>query len=70
MDVLTNLFQHASARGAVTGWLAAAAVDFQAFRTWKSFHDVAVYQWNIAAWRWLQGAIVGAVTAAGLGTIV
>jgi hypothetical protein len=53
-------------RGALTGVVAAAYIDFQAFRAWKSWHDVATYQWSTATWRWFQGAMIGAV-AAGLG---
>jgi hypothetical protein len=45
-------------------------VDFQAFRSWKSFQDVASYSWGTALFRWVQGAIVGFVTAAGLGLAV
>lgn len=54
-------------QGAITGLIAAAAVDFQAFRNWKSFNDAASYSWSVAAFRWFQGAVVGLVTAAGLG---
>lgn len=53
-------------QGAVSGVLAAAAVDFQAFRAWKSFSDVTTYAWSTALFRWAQGAVVGAVSAAGL----
>ncbi len=56
-------------RGAVAGLLAAAAVDFRAFKAWQSFHDAAVYDWKTAGWRWFQGAVVGAVSAAGLGVV-
>lgn len=52
--------------GAVTGFLAAVVVDIAAFRSWKSFHDAAVYDWGTASWRWLQGTISGIVAAAGI----
>ena len=55
-------------KGAIGGALSAAAVDFAAFRSWKSFNDVHTYAWGLALFRWVQGAIIGAVTAAGLGT--
>lgn len=55
--------------GAVTGLLAAASVDFAAFRAWKSFDDAKTYDWSVALFRWVQGAIVGVVAAAGLGVI-
>ena len=54
-------------QGALSGLLAAALVDFGAFREWKSFDDFRVYGWRLAAWRWFQGAVVGVVTAAGIG---
>jgi len=46
--------------------LAAAAVDFAAFRAWKSFNDVATYDWSTASFRWFQGAVVGFLSAAGM----
>lgn len=52
--------------GAISGLLSAAAVDFAAFRKWQSFADAASYSWSVAAWRWLQGAVIGAVSGAGL----
>lgn len=55
--------------GAMTGWASAAVADFAAFKSWKSFNDAFIYDWKVAAWRWVQGAIVGAVTGAGLGVI-
>ena len=61
------MMQNPIVRGAITGALSAAAVDFQAFRSWKSVEQAASYDWGTAAWRWFQGAVVGAVTAAGLG---
>lgn len=50
-------------KGAVSGALAAAAVDAQAFRSWHSFDDAVRYDWKLAAWRWAQGAVTGAVAA-------
>lgn len=52
--------------GTLTGVLSAMAIDYHAFRSWKSWHDAASYQWSLACWRWVQGAVVGAVTGAGL----
>ena len=57
-------------RGVLSGWLAAAAVDYRAFVAWRSFHDVASYQWNTALFRWCQGAVIGGLTAVGYGAIV
>ena len=65
MDFSAFLHSHI-VQGAVSGLLAAAAVDFQAFRNWKSFNDAASYGWGVAAFRWFQGVVIGAVSAAGL----
>lgn len=51
--------------GALSGALSAARIDYVAFQSWQSFHDFAIYDWRTAAFRWLQGAIVGAVGASG-----
>lgn len=56
-------------QGAINGVVAAAVVDFAAFRSWKSFQDAASYSWSTAAFRWFQGAVVGAISAAGLGLV-
>lgn len=55
--------------GATAGLLTAAAVDFQAFRGWKSFSDAHSYAWSLALFRWLQGAVIGGLTALGYGAI-
>jgi hypothetical protein len=57
-------------QGAVTGFLSAAGIDFQAFRAWKSFDDARKYSWSLAAWRWFQGAFVGALTGMGYGAVI
>ena len=62
-----DVLAHPIVKGAIAGAVSAATVDFAAFRAWKSFSDAATYGWITAAFRWFQGAIVGAVTAAGLG---
>lgn len=59
-----------AAYGALSGWAAAARVDFVAFRQWQSFHDAMSYQWGIAAWRWFQGAITGALGGSALGAML
>lgn len=53
--------------GAFSGFLAAAAVDFQAFRNWKSFDEFSTYSWSIAVQRWATGVITGAIAGAGIG---
>ena len=52
--------------GMITGVVSAATVDVVAFRSWKSFDDAKTYSWNIAGWRWFQGAVSGLLAAAGL----
>lgn len=58
------------AQGALAGLLTAAAVDFQAFRAWKSVADAAQYAWGLALWRWFQGAVVGALSSLSLGSVL
>lgn len=55
------------AHAALVGALTSAAVDYQAFRTWHTFHDFTSYAWDLALFRWVQGAVIGAATAAGIG---
>ncbi len=50
---------------ALKGALVAAAVDFGAFKKWKSFDDALKYEWGLAIWRWFQGAVVGVAVGAG-----
>lgn len=60
-------FNNKYVMGAVSGVIAAAAVDYGAFRSWKSVQDALAYNWKLAAWRWCQGAVAGVITAAGFG---
>ena len=55
--------QDPTVRSVVTGVVVAAAVDVQAFRSWKSWDDAASYGWGVAGWRWLLGGLVGYLTA-------
>ncbi len=52
-------------RTAVAGFVTAAAVDYAAFRSWKSYEDAYAYNWRVAFWRWGQGFIAGAMTGLG-----
>jgi hypothetical protein len=54
-------------RGAISGAGAAAVVDIHAFLSFKSIQEAATYQWNTAVFRWVQGAVSGAILGAGLG---
>lgn len=66
-----NLIAHTPTfRGAVSGAVAAAVVDFHAFLTWKSFAEARKYDWGTATLRWFQGAFSGAVTGAGYGMLI
>lgn len=60
----------AAFHGALTGWASAAVVDYHAFSQWKSLDDAKKYDWSTAAWRWIQGAVMGAVSGAGLGVFI
>ena len=53
--------------GAVAGVVTATAIDRQAFAAFKSFDEAAAYNWRLAAWRACQGAVIGAMSALGLG---
>jgi hypothetical protein len=71
VETLKTLMYHpvvtGAAKGAIAGASAAAAVDFQAFRSWKSADEAYNYAWKVAAWRWFQGAVLGAAMGAGFG---
>lgn len=59
----------AAAFGAFSGFIAAARVDYLAFKSWRddpNFIDrVVAYQWKVACWRWAEGAVSGAVSGVG-----
>jgi hypothetical protein len=63
---VVTFFQYPVVRGAIAGAIAAANVDFQAFRSWKSYYDAETYSWSTASFRWLQGAVLGGLAAAGI----
>jgi hypothetical protein len=65
-----TLLHSRAVHGALVGWISTAAVDYQAFRTWKSVQDALKYDWSIALWRWLQGAVLGAVSNSGIGAVL
>ena len=50
-------------RGVLTGVLAAAAVDFAAFRSWKGWNDATSYAWGVATFRWTVGGLIGLLTS-------
>jgi sensor domain CHASE-containing protein len=57
-----TIVQNPIVRGAFTGALGAALVDVRAWQSWTD----AVFNLKLASWRWVQGAIIGAVGGAGL----
>lgn len=56
--------------GALTGAFGAAAADIHAFLTWKKIQEAVTFDWGTAVLRWCQGAVAGAVTAAGYGALI
>jgi hypothetical protein len=52
--------------GALSGLLTAAAVDYQTFRAWHTIDEIRTFDWRTALFRWAQGAVTGAITAAGV----
>ena len=66
---MLDLVRNPILKGALAGLLSAALVDFAAFRSWQSLHDATSYAWSTALFRWGQGAVVGAVTSAGIGAV-
>ena len=67
---MSDFFHSKVFAGALTGLVSAAGVDLHAFLKWQSFHDAATYAWGIAAWRWCQGAVTGALVGGGFGAMV
>lgn len=59
-----------AAQGALSGLLAAAAVDVHTFQTWKTAEDAKGFNWATAGQRWLFGAVSGAIGALGFGALV
>lgn len=68
--IVHSLAQMPLVQGALAGLLTAAHVDYQAFKGWSDFHDAYTYDWRRAIFRWVQGAVGGAVLAAGLGSVL
>lgn len=53
--------------GAFVGALSAMWIDYRVFRQWKKWSDATTYDWSTATFRWMHGAVVGAITGAGYG---
>lgn len=66
---MTEFLQHPAVAGAIAGFLTATAVDFQAFRAFKSYDEFRRYQWGLAAFRAVQGIVIGALSVIGIGAL-
>lgn len=69
MSELAIVLKNPVVHGVLVGAMGAATADFHAFLQWKKLDDAKTYDWGTALLRWLQGAAVGAVTAAGYGVV-
>jgi len=56
--------------GALAGLLAAVRVDYEAFRAWDEWQDLQSYQWGLASFRWVKGAVIGAISALGVSAVL
>ncbi len=70
MDVLQAAIANPIVHGIIEGVGGALVIDYMAFRSWKKFDDALAYDWPTAAWRWIQGAVGGAIVGAGLGAFL
>ena len=70
MEVISQIVHDPLFKSAVTGALVAAAVDYHAFRNFKSWDDLVRYRWGLASWRWFQGAVVSAVAGSGISALL
>ena len=67
--MLTTFLHNPIVHGAISGLVVAGGVDLHAFRRWKTAHEAVTYDWATALLRWAQGAVGGALTAAGLSAL-
>jgi len=57
-------------KGAMSGLVSAMLVDFHAFMSWKSLDDFKKFDYKVAAIRWAQGLIAGALIGTGMGNLL
>jgi hypothetical protein len=67
---MTQWLSNPIVKGAISGLVSAALVDWHAMSKFTSWTDFQAYNWSVASWRWVMGMAGGAVTAAGLGAIL
>lgn len=70
MTTLHWLIQTQAFKGAVSGFVSAAAVDFHALLKFNGWKDFQGYNWSVATWRWAVGTVTGALGGAGYGWLV
>jgi hypothetical protein len=56
--------------GLLAGLVTAIKADHEAFKQWNSWHDVESFDWNLASFRYARGAALGALTGAGIGSLL
>lgn len=67
IDFLTLFWHNVYVHGAIGGILIAARVDYMAFKAMQDPTAALAYDWKIAAWRWFQGGVIGAISVDYLG---
>lgn len=68
---MLNWIVHTPAfKGALSGFLSAAAVDFHALLKFNGWKDVKGYDWSVASWRWVVGTVTGALSGAGFSAMI
>jgi len=64
---MRSLLQHPILQGAISGALGGLVVDINAYLAWAKARDGMIYDVRVALSRIVQGAVSGALAAAGLG---
>lgn len=65
-----QIFSHPVVIASLFSAAAAARTDYEAFKSWDEWRDIKTYKWKTALWRWFQGAVIGAVGASAIGTLL
>jgi len=48
-------------KAALIGAASAAVVDYRVFKNFKTVEEFKAYRWDVAAFRWAQGAVTGLI---------